>query len=76
MTRPCLICYREKCKGVYYEIWEGGYVHYRFVDRNSSLGKDYDRLKEQYGNKTPYTLKKIVCEMIDNKIYKNRFEAR
>ena len=76
MTRPCLICYREKCKGFYYEIWEGGYVHYRFVDRNSEIAKQYDSLKDQYGDKSGYTLKKVVCEMMDDNIYNNRFEVR
>ena len=40
--RPCIICRREKCDGFYYEIWEGGYCHYRFADRNCSIGKDFE----------------------------------
>ena len=74
--RPCIICYREKCDGFYYEIWEGGYCHYRFANRNCSIGKDYDKLIEEQGDKCGYMLKKIRCEMMDDNIYNNRFDVR
>jgi len=69
---PCLDCNkqrRNRYNGFFYELSVNGEVHYTFLERDSALGKDYDRLCKTR-KKHSYKLKKIKCRMF--KIAKKR----